>query len=156
MAVKKISLTTNPLTNSASALAIEALRVERDRVVATVRVANPRRAVTGPALAARALAIHPDLAIHSCVNGMGPTFGAVIEHTAIPHLLEHLVIDLQSQSCPNPDRVFTGATRWTDRAAGLARVEVSYADDMVALQAFRDAARLLDGWMSGGQFGRNE
>jgi hypothetical protein len=62
----------------------------------------------------------------------------------LPHLLEHVVVQFQVEACPDPDRIFTGATRWTDRRAGLAQVEVSYADDIVALRAFRDGAALVN------------
>ena len=118
--------------------------MRRDRVVATVRVVDPDSAMTTPQFARQLVRIRPDLPIHSCVNGRGPTFGAVIAHTPIPHVLEHVVIDLQTASCINPDRVFTGVTRWIDRSAGRAQVEVSYADDLVCLRAFRDAAELLN------------
>ena len=130
--------------NGAPGLVIEALRVASDRIVATVRVGDTSRAYTTPQMAQRVVAARPDLPIHTCVNGVGPTFGAVIEHTPLPHLLEHVVVDLQTAACSDPDRVFTGATRWTDRRVGRAQVEVSYADDIAALQAFRDAVELVN------------
>ncbi len=34
-------------------------------------------------------------------------------------------------------------TEWTDEAAGRARIEVSFLDDLVALRAFRDAIAFL-------------
>lgn len=128
----------------ADRLRIESLTVKSDRVVALVRMADAVRVLTTPKLAQRVCQQHPDLPRHACVNGEGPLFGAVMDHTALPHMLEHLVIDLQTQACPDPDRVFTGATRWVDRPAGLASVEVSYADDLVALRAFRDAVDYLN------------
>ena len=125
-------------------LVLESLRVQRDRVIATVRVGDPKFATTTPHFARQLVRIRPDLPIHSCANGRGPTFGAVIANTPFPHVLEHVVIDLQTASCANPDRVFTGVTRWVDRRAGRAQVEVSYADDLVCLRAFRDAMELLN------------
>lgn len=129
-----------------SPVAIESLRVKRDRIVAMVRVADASRAHTTPRMAQVAVAMFPDLPIHTCVNGVGPTLGAVLADTPIPHLLEHVVVELQVAACPDPDRIFTGATRWVDRRAGLAQVEVSYADDIVALRAFRDAVELVNGF----------
>ena len=131
-------------TSSAPLLVLESLHVASDRIVAVVRVGDEAHAMTTPQLAQKAIAKRPDLPIHSCVNGVGPTFGAVIANTPLPHLLEHVVIDLQTASCPNPDRVFTGVTRWADRRAGRARVEVSYADDIEGLCAFRDAVNLVN------------
>ena len=131
-------------TDAPVRIVLESLHVTADRIVAAVRVADPGRADTTPALAAVAAARRPNLPIHTCVNGEGPTFGAVMAHTPLPHLLEHVVVDLQVERCPDANRVFTGATRWTDRRAGRARVEVSYADDLVALAAFRDAVALVN------------
>ncbi len=102
---------------------------------------------TDPVLAARVCASFPNLPRHACVNGAGDTFGAVMEATSLPHLLEHLVIDLQTQAAPpdaSPDTAYVGITRWTDENAGRAHIEVSFTDDLVALRAFRDAARFLN------------
>lgn len=89
----------------------------------------------------------PNLPRHACVNGAGDTFGAVMGATSLPHLLEHLVIDLQTQAAPPdapPDTAYVGVTRWTDENAGRAHIEVSFTDDLVALRAFRDAVRFLN------------
>ena len=102
---------------------------------------------TDPVLAARVRASFPNLPRHACVNGAGDTFGAVMEATSLPHLLEHLVIDLQTQAAPpdaSPDTAYVGITRWTDENAGRAHIEVRFTDDLVALRAFRDAARFLN------------
>ena len=102
---------------------------------------------TDPVLAARVRASFPHLPRHACVNGAGDTFGAVMEATSLPHLLEHLVIDLQTQAAPpdaSPDTAYVGITRWTDENAGRAHIEVSFTDDLVALRAFRDATRFLN------------
>ena len=123
---------------------LESLRVEADRIIAMVRVGDVRRANTDAECARDIIRFRPDLPMHACVNGVGPTFGAVVEDTPLPHLLEHVVVDLQVEACPDPDFVFTGVTRWVDRRAGRARVEVSYADDLVALAAFRDAVNLIN------------
>ena len=128
-------------------IAIESLRVKADRVVAMVRVGDARHANTTPQIARAAVDVMPNLPIHTCANGVGPTFGAVLRDTPLPHLLEHIVVELQVAECPDPDRVFTGATRWVDRRAGLAQVEVSYADDLVALRAFRDAVAMVNGFL---------
>ena len=130
--------------DASARLVLESLRVERDRVVAMVRVEDAAYAMTTPQIARAATQARPDLPQHACVNGVGPVFGAVMANTPLPHLLEHVVVDLQAAACPDPDRVFTGVTRWTDRRAGKARVEVSYADDIVALRAFRDAVLLVN------------
>jgi hypothetical protein len=132
-------------------LVVKSLRVEADRVIAMVLVEGAASADTDSHIAARAIAERPNLPIHTCVNGEGPLFGSVIDHTPLPHLLEHVVVDLQTAACPAPDRVFTGATRWADGHPERARVEVSYADDIVALRAFRDAVDLINRWVESAQ-----
>ena len=79
-------------------LVIERLTVRADRVVCDVILAPgvPRR--TTPELAARVRAAHPHVPRHACVNDEGDTFAAVMDHTSLPHLLEHLVIDFQTRA----------------------------------------------------------
>ena len=112
------------------------------RIGCDVALAAQAPRTTDPVLAARVCASFPNLPRHACVNGAGDTFGAVMEATSLPHLLEHLVIDLQTQA--SPDTAYVGITRWTDENAGRAHIEVSFTDDLVALRAFRDAARFLN------------
>ena len=116
-----------------------------DRLSVLVRLAPdaPRR--TGPVLAARAIASFPDLLHHACVNDRGPTFGAVASDTPLPHLLEHLAISLMLRDEAAPAHaVQMGTTEWLNEAEGLARVEVTYTDDLVALRALRDATAFLN------------
>ena len=114
-----------------------------DRVVARIQCSAGVR-MTTPALAAAVLAQRPNLARHACVNDAGATFGAVIGRTPLPHLFEHLVIDILTERTADEGAVFVGTSEWEDRASGTARVEVSYADDLEALAAIKDAAALLN------------
>ena len=117
------------------------------RIGCDVALAAQAPRTTDPVLAARVCASFPNLPRHACVNGAGDTFGAVMEATSLPHLLEHLVIDLQTQAAPpdaSPDTAYVGITRWTDENAVRAHIEVRFTDDLVALRAFRDAARFLN------------
>ena len=121
--------------------------VGEGRIGCDVVLAAQAPRTTSPQIAARVCASFPNLPRHACVNGAGDTFGAVMEATSLPHLLEHLVIDLQTQAAPpdaSPYTAYVGITRWTDENAGRAHIEVSFTDDLVALRAFRDAARFLN------------
>ncbi len=123
----------------------EKIVVDADRIRAQIRLDEeaPRR--TNPALAARVIAAFPDLLSHSCKNSAGTRFGDVIERTPLPHLLEHLVISLQVQNPQTPvSFVFVGCTQWMSEKDGLALVEVNFADDLVALKAFRDGLQFLN------------
>ncbi|MEG0503267.1 MAG: hypothetical protein RR547_01350 [Raoultibacter sp.] len=123
-------------------LRIESLTVQPGRIVCEVVVAM-EHCYTTPRIAETILADHPSLARHACVNDIGPTFGSVINQTSLPHLLEHLVIDLQVRSEGKEDETLVGTSEWTDKQAGRATVTVSFTDDLVALRAFRDAAEKI-------------
>lgn len=125
-------------------LSVERLTVRADRIVCEVVLAPDAARVTTPALAARVRAAFPDIDRHACRNEEGRTFGAVIEHTSVPHLLEHLVIDLQAHAAPPGAPPFTGTTELLDAACTRARIEVSYLDDLVALRAFKDAVGFVN------------
>lgn len=129
---------------TAPPLAIERLTVRAGRLVCDVALAPGAPRFTTPQLMERVCAAHPHVPRHACVNDEGDIFAAVMDATSLPHLLEHLVIDLQTQAASDRDAVFVGTTEWTDEHAGRARIEVSFSDDLVALRAFRDAIAFLN------------
>lgn len=100
---------------------------------------------TNEALVAKAYSEHPTLAVHSCINAKGPTFGDVAVGTSIPHLLEHLVIAEQVRIA-SEDATFVGTTSWTADGpdGGEAIVEVSFLDDLHAFEALRNALAFLN------------
>lgn len=131
----------------ASAVRIERFRVHSARLACDVVFAPGVPRDTAPALMRRVARAFPNLPHHACVNGRGATFVAVMDDTPLPHLLEHLVIDLQVQAHAQREGAaftFVGTSEWTDRVAGRARIDVTFADDLVALQAFRDATAYLN------------
>lgn len=125
------------------ALSLERIEVGAGRLSCVVRLAPDAPRFTTPKLAARLREAFPDLPRHACVNEVGPCFGDVMDRTPLPHALEHLVIDLQTRAAPHDAAVYAGTTDWVDEAAGTARVQVSFTDDLAALRAFRDATRFL-------------
>lgn len=153
---------------------IEKVTVRRGRLVLDVRVADGFPAQTNPDIAASALRIRPSLGIHACINSSGPTFASVIDCTSLPHLFEHLIIDEQASMAKaaraNDANVasdvddaasarrqvnrtssapaFKGSTKWTNRTSGRACVQVSFEDDIAALEAVTRAAALLRRIMS--------
>lgn len=154
---------------ASKALFIASLTVRADSIVCEAALAPGAPRSTTPELTARVRAAFPDVPSHACVNGEGDTFAAVMERTSLPHLLEHLVISLQVRAAAEAERrpsaaeasaaparsaasdgaaahgvVFVGTTEWVDEPAGRARIEVSFADDLVALRAFRDAVDFLN------------
>lgn len=151
---------------------IKRLEVRRGHLTCLVEFAPQVPRFTSKALVDRVLPAFPALLRHACVNGSGRTFGDVIECTPVPHLLEHMVVDLQVRemakgeapvaapiSKPSEpdasaspasasDTPIVGTSEWVDEAAGLARIDASFADDQVALRALRDAVRALNNALS--------
>ena len=123
---------------------VRAITVRTGRIVADIAIPDERFRATTPKLAAFAEGQFPDLPHHACVNDVGFAFGDVIEKTSVPHLLEHLVISMQVHEKAIGDATFIGTTEWTDEAAGEARVEFGFIDDLVALRAFNEATRFLN------------
>ena len=116
-----------------------------DRLKLEVRLAQDAPRYTDAELMAHILAVRPTLPAHACVNDTGPLFSAVMDHTSIPHLLEHLIIDEQVRdSRTDPLRTFVGTTEWTSKEQDSAIIQVSYADDMVVARSVQDACKLLN------------
>ena len=153
---------------SAAPIRVERMEVRRGHLVCQVAFgAAPR--ITSPQLMSHVLAEVPTLVRHACVNERGTTFAAVMDCTPLPHLLEHLVVDLQvraeagqwlalsgvaAEAPPHVagathDHPIVGTSEWLDEAAGIARIDVSFADDLVALRAMRDSVAFLNELLRG-------
>lgn len=121
------------------------VRVRPDRVEVEVAVAARRYAQTDPELITECLHRAPTLGQHACRNSVGPVFASVMKSTSTPHLLEHLIIDVQTRAAKDPDRVFTGTTQWSAGDGLIAQVAFSYEDDLVALDALNRSLAFLNG-----------
>lgn len=120
------------------------LTVKADRIVARLRINQKRYRRMTPSRTAYLVKEYPTLAAHACVNTKGDTFGLVMNTTSVPHMLEHVVIELQTRASEDPGAVFVGTSEWENEAEGTACVQVSYTDDLQALRAFNDATRILN------------
>lgn len=119
--------------------------VDAGRLRVQVRLAPtcPRR--TDARLARSAAHRFPALPWHTCINQRGPTFASVMEDTPVPHLLEHLIIDHQTNDAHTAaHQRFVGTTRWADEGRQRACIEVNFYDDLVALRAAKDALAALN------------
>lgn len=131
-------------------LKVQSLTVRSDRLVCIVCVDPPTPRTSSPDLMRALTARFPDLPRHACVNEAGPTFAHVMDRTSLPHVLEHLIIDLQLAALASrgatasADRMLTGATQWVNLKKGTARIEVSYWDDLVALKCVTRAVDELN------------
>jgi hypothetical protein len=73
-------------------------------------------------LAARILALRPTLAQHACKQRGFGRFGDKIVGSTLPHLVEHVAIDLLVEDGQGP---VAGATTWLDRERGTMTVRLS-------------------------------
>lgn len=132
------------------AIGVQRIIVRKDRVVCYVALAPSAPRVTTPDIARRLIERVPTLPLHECINDVGPTFGDVIAHTSLPHVLEHLTIDLQTQQAAQSDdlrmraRTFRGTTEWINIGEGRAKIELDYAEDLMVLRALTDSVAILN------------
>jgi len=124
---------------------VERIVVRTGRLTCDVRITDSERRYVDPELVRRACRAFPSLPYHSCVNEVGPTFAAVMDTTSLPHLVEHIAIDLQTRAAANPEDTFVGTTEWLDEDAGLARIELGFTDDLQVMSAFNRAVDFVNG-----------
>lgn len=135
-----------------TALAVERVLFRRDRMMVLVRVPEGPAAHLDAAAAAALLEARPALARHACLNAQGRPFGDILDATSLPHVLEHLIIDFQAElvsaqengTATRPPLTFVGTTEWLNEREGLARIEVNFTDDLIALDALKRARALMD------------
>jgi len=130
------------------AIRITQMTVKADRVVCLIEVAPDVSRYTSPCMARMLVEKVPSLPLHTCKNSRGATFGDCMDHTSLPHVLEHLVIDYQVQNACEKQAydtgLFVGTSEWTDEKRGKARLELSFKDDIEALGAIQQAVHLLN------------
>jgi len=96
-----------------------------------------------PHLPKRLFRLFPQLNRHKCENDYGYTFRRECRDTELPHLLEHLIIELQSQA--EPHGLLCGQTMWNWRQdpRGRFHVYVDYTNEVLAIAAVRLAERII-------------
>jgi hypothetical protein len=133
-------------------LAVERIDVADAYLEARVRVKDPTRVRTSavPGLPELALGALPGLARHSCENEAGARFVDELADTEVPHLLEHVTVELMALA--GSPRSLKARTFWDFARDGrnVFRVRVSFDDDGIALGAFDEAVCLTEALMGGG------
>ncbi|MFU8891088.1 MAG: cyanophycin synthetase family protein [Anaerosomatales bacterium] len=133
------------------ALTVEEVSVGAERLSCVVRVASdaPLRTSELPHVADSVLALLPGIVRHRCECGSAHGIIAELADTELPHLLEHVTLELMALA--GSPRSLRGETMW-DFAAdghGVFRISLEYDDDLVALGALSEAARIVDALVSG-------
>lgn len=142
--ISKHSLACDTESASKHPLVIEHIQVRPDRMEVTIRVRSEQFAYTNNQIIEEVLSHFPSLGMHACRNHKGRLFADVMNHTSIPHLLEHMVVDGQTRRAQKEDRIFTGTTQWSREDPLVALVAFSYEDDLVALEVLNQCVALLN------------
>lgn len=124
---------------------VHSVTVCQDRIDVVVRIDDDERMRTAGDEGAvrRALELLPGLQRHACDNAEGITFAEEIADTEVPHLFEHVVIELMARS--GSPRGLKGETQWDFNrdGHGTFRVTFEYDDDLVCLGAIKTADRVM-------------
>lgn len=140
----RIAALDTAVASPSAPLRIASITVQTGRLTAFVEIPQKHCRYTNAQIARRVEADFPALPHHACVNARGRTFGCVVHDTSLPHLLEHLAIEFQTQQAPDPRDTYVGTSEWIDERAGTARVQLSFKDDLAALGALRHALDYLN------------
>ncbi len=124
---------------------VRTVTVCEDRIDIVVEVceSEPLRTAGIPEAVDRALALLPGLARHRCRNGTNAAFVDEAADTEIPHLFEHIVLEIMGLA--GSPRTLRGETRWDFErdGRGVFRISVEYDDDLVCLGAIKLASGVL-------------
>jgi cyanophycin synthase-like protein len=125
---------------------VEILFYDANKVKLVVEMPDPDRCTTdnAPHLPRSLFRLFPHLAHHKCHNGNGYSFKREAQATEVPHLFEHLIIELQSQA--QHHEVLKGETQWNWRVdpRGTFHVHVEYENPLLVLAAIRLAERIVN------------
>lgn len=92
---------------------------------------------------ARVYYLAPAIADHLCLGDAGSKFQDCMGHTELPHLLEHLTVEIMNETGLS-DAISTGRTRNIMGDDRLFDVEVSCPDDALAIGALSSASFMMN------------
>ncbi|MBI3910565.1 MAG: hypothetical protein HY320_06475 [Armatimonadetes bacterium] len=125
---------------------VEILFYDTNKIKLVVEMPDANRYTTDtfPELPISLFELFPHLAEHRCHNEYGYSFRREARNTEIPHLLEHLIIELQTQA--QRHEVLKGETQWNWRVdpRGTFHVHVEYENEQLVLAAVRLAERIVN------------
>lgn len=86
-------------------LQITNIVVKKFRIICTVKLNNVK--YSNEAIKTTLLEKMPTLAAHKCKNSKGKNFVEVMDSTSLAHVLEHMIIDIQTK---HTDKALFGTT----------------------------------------------
>jgi hypothetical protein len=124
---------------------VQSVTVCPDRVdiVVSVDGDTPMRTSAIDGMSERVIETLPGLGTHRCENGADLTFADELADTELPHLFEHVVLELMARA--GSPRTLRGETAWDFKrdGHGIFRVSLEYDDDLVCLGAIKTADRVM-------------
>jgi hypothetical protein len=124
---------------------VEILFYNSNRVKLVVEMPDPDCYSTkhAPHIPKLLFKLFPHLSMHRCDNDNGFSFRRECRSTEIPHLFEHLIIELQGQV--HGSGTLKGETQWNWRVdpKGRFHVYVEYSNELLVLGAIRVAERII-------------
>lgn len=124
---------------------VEILFYNSNRVKLVVEMPDPECYSTknAPHIPKLLFKLFPHLSRHHCDNDNGFSFRRECRSTEIPHLFEHLIIELQGQVLQSG--TLKGETQWNWRVdpKGRFHVYVEYSNELLVLGAIRVAERVI-------------
>lgn len=124
---------------------VEILFYNSNRVKLVVEMPDPDCYSTkhAPHIPKLLFRLFPHLSRHHCDNDNGFSFRRECRSTEIPHLFEHLIIELQGQVLQSG--TLKGETQWNWRVdpKGRFHVYVEYSNELLVLGAIRVAERII-------------
>jgi hypothetical protein len=122
------------------------LSSHRARLVVEIPATDAYLTSEAPRLPRMLFKLFPHMATQRCYNDGGYSFRREAQATEIPHLFEHLIIEIQDQVRRGIGEPFSGETQWnwTIDPRGLFYVTVDYDNEVVALAAIRLAERIIN------------
>jgi hypothetical protein len=132
-------------------LSVERVTVGEKSVEIVVRASSERgfRTRAYPQAVEIVLSTLPGLARHRCECGSAHGIEAELRDTELPHLLEHVILELMVLS--GSPRTLAGRTTWDFKrdGRGVFNVSIEYDDDLVALGAVRTGTDVVSAAVAG-------
>lgn len=118
----------------------------RAKLVVEIPDSEAYSTVEAPRIPRILFKLFPHMATQRCYNDAGYSFRREAQATEIPHLFEHLIIEIQDQVRRGMGAPFAGETQWnwTVDPRGRFYVTVDYDNEIVALGAIRLAERVIN------------
>jgi hypothetical protein len=122
------------------------LSSQRARLVVEIPETDSSTTSEQPRIPRILFKLFPHMAAQRCHNDDGYSFRREAQATEIPHLFEHLILEIQDQVRRGVGIPFTGETQWnwTIDPRGRFYVSVDYENEVVALASIRLAERIIN------------